>query len=260
LNDTVRSWASTLNPARLLHLLPQGTVKVGVGLLIQGLTAYAFLVVSARALGPERYVGVSVLWALTFLVAFGLFIPLEQELARGLAARTATGRGLSVRQVALAGTWVLVAVLLATLLGAPVLLGRLFDHQVLLLVGLGVSLPGYFLVHLVRGIFAGTDALARYGVLLAVEGCVRLCACLILAVAGSKSVGLYGLAFAVSPFVAVALTLRRKHIPLNPGTEASLATLSTALGELVAGSVLSQVHADLPRPMGEGAIVTPGSR
>lgn len=232
-----------LTTGLLAKILPPGAVAVGSGLLVQGLTAYGFLVVSARALGPERYVGVSVLWALTFLVAFGFFIPLEQELARGLASRKASGAGggLIMRRVALVGASLLALVVLATVLGAPVLLETLFDHQVLLVVSLGLSLAAYLVTHLARGLLAGTGALASYGKLLAAEGCVRLGACLALAAAGSTTVGMYGLAFALSPLVGVALTVRPKLVPPGAGPDVSLATLSTAVGHLVAGSVLSQI-------------------
>lgn len=242
------SQTSILKSGRLARILPRGTLAVGAGLLVQGITAYGFLVVSARVLGPERYLGVSVLWALTFVVAFGFFIPLEQEVARGLASRTAKGAGggLLVRRVALVGASVLVAILIAALLGTPLLLRTLFDHEVLLLLSLGLALCGYFVVHLARGVLAGSGALAAYGALLAVEGCVRLVACLALAATGSTTPGMYGLAFALSPFVAVALAMRRRFLPRDAGPDASLASLSIAVGHLVAGSLLSQVLVNGP--------------
>ncbi|MDQ3639899.1 MAG: hypothetical protein M3450_00155 [Actinomycetota bacterium] len=231
-----------LTPGRLGKVLPPGAVAVGSGLLVQGITAYGFLVVSARALGPERYVGISVLWALTFLVAFGVFFPLEQELARALASRKASGAGggLIVRQVLLVGALLLAVVLLATLLGAPLLLDTLFDHQVLLVVGLALSLAAYLATHLARGLLSGIGALVSYGKLLAAEGFIRLAACLALAAAGSTNVGMYGLVFALSPLVAVVLTVRPKQVPPGVGPDVSFGELSTAVGHLVAGSVLSQ--------------------
>lgn len=223
---------------------------MGGGLLAQGITAYGFLVVCARAVGPERYVGVSVLWAVTFLVAFGFFIPLEQEVARGLASRGGSGAGGGpfVRRIALLGATVLAALLLATLLGSPLLLRELFDRQVLLVLSLGLAFSSYFVVHLARGILAGTHALATYGALLAVEGLLRLSACVALAVGGSTTAGMYGLAFALAPFAAVVLTVRPKLIPKDTGPGASLAAPPAALGHLVAGSLLSQMLMNGPVP------------
>ncbi|MEA2685075.1 MAG: hypothetical protein QOE93_270, partial [Actinomycetota bacterium] len=68
-------------------------MAVAAGLVVLGLTAYAFLVIAARALGPEAYAPLSALWAIVFLVGPGCFVPLEQELARSLAARGAAGLG-----------------------------------------------------------------------------------------------------------------------------------------------------------------------
>lgn len=240
--------ALRLRSAQLARVLPAGTLAVGSGVIVQGITAYGFLVVSARALGPERFAGVSVLWALTFLIALGCFLPLEQELARGLATRAATGAGGGqiIRRVGLVGASVLAVVLLATLLGSRILLERLFERQLLLIASLGLSLTTYFVVHLARGILAGTEALASYGVLLATDGCVRLFACLALATAGSTSAGAYGLAFALSPLVAVVMTVRRKLIPTEAGLDASLAGLPAAVGQLVLGSLLSQVLVNGP--------------
>ena len=85
--------------------LPGGMVPVAAGLVVLGATSYGFLVLAARSLGPERYAPLSVLWALVFLVGPGVFVPLEQELARAIAARQATGRGAEdlVRKAGLAG-------------------------------------------------------------------------------------------------------------------------------------------------------------
>lgn len=41
--------------------LPAGMVPVATGLVVLGVTAYGFLVVAARSLGPERYAPLSVL-------------------------------------------------------------------------------------------------------------------------------------------------------------------------------------------------------
>ena len=41
--------------ARLTALFPPGTLPVAVGLIATGLTAYAYLILTARVLGPSRY-------------------------------------------------------------------------------------------------------------------------------------------------------------------------------------------------------------
>src|SRR5919206_990426 len=86
--------------------LPEGTLPVGVALIIGGVAAYAFLSVSARALGLERYAPLGVLWALMFVAGPGFFLPLEQEVGRALASRRARGLGGGplIRRATLAGS------------------------------------------------------------------------------------------------------------------------------------------------------------
>ena len=67
--------------------------QVGVGLVTFGVTSYAFLAIAARACGPERFASLSLLWLVTTALGAGLFLPLEQELARFLTDRR--GRGLA---------------------------------------------------------------------------------------------------------------------------------------------------------------------
>ena len=64
-------------PARVLwrSSLPGAIVPMAAGVVVLGFTAYGFLIVTARTLGPERYAPLSVLWALVFLVGPGLFYP-----------------------------------------------------------------------------------------------------------------------------------------------------------------------------------------
>ena len=44
--------------------LPDGTLTVGAGLIINGVTAYAFLGLAGRSLGAEAFEPLSVLWAM----------------------------------------------------------------------------------------------------------------------------------------------------------------------------------------------------
>ena len=73
--------------------LPKGTMAVGVGLILSGITSYGFLSLSARALGPEEYAPLGLLWTAMFLLGPGLFLPVEQEVSRALAERSAQGEG-----------------------------------------------------------------------------------------------------------------------------------------------------------------------
>src|SRR5256886_4870223 len=98
-----------MDPRKLLegrsNPLPEGTLAVGAGLIVSGVTSYGFRAISARALGPERYAPLGVLWALTYVVCPGVFLPLEQEVGRALSSRRAKGLGGGplIHRAALAG-------------------------------------------------------------------------------------------------------------------------------------------------------------
>ena len=73
--------------------LPEGTLAVGVGLIIAGLSSYLFFKVGQEALGKDDFKPIVALWFATFVVAPGFFLPLEQEMGRALAHRRAIGIG-----------------------------------------------------------------------------------------------------------------------------------------------------------------------
>ena len=215
-----------------------------------GLTAYVFFVVSGRALGPERYSSLSVLWTLVFFAAPGFLFPIEQEVSRAVSARRALGIGGGpvIRRAAVLGGALATGLATVTLVLHRPILEHLFDGQILLLIGLVLSLPVYAALHLTRGALSGTGRFAAYGTLLAGDGLLRVAAAVVLAVVGVKVAGVYGLLIGgASAVVLVAVVSRQRGI-LQPGPEAPWSELSEALGWLLLGSVLAQafVNASVP--------------
>lgn len=230
--------------------LPEGTLAVGAGLLVLGLTAYAFFVVAARALGPERYSSLSVLWTLVFFAAPGFLFPLEQEVSRAVSARRALGIGggpVIKRAAILGGGLALILVVVALSASRPIL-DHLFDGEILLLVGLVIAMPTYAALHLTRGALSGTGRFAAYGGLLAGEGLLRVAAAVTLAVVGVRTAGPFGLLIAGAGVIVLAVVLVRQRHLLEPGPEAPWSELSEALGWLLLGAVLAQafVNASVP--------------
>lgn len=223
--------------------LPEGTLSVGAGLIISGMAAYGFLVITARALGPDRYAPLGVLWALMFVAGPGFFLPLEQEVGRALASRRARGIGGGpvIRRAALAGGVVVAVLVVATAVSGNMILEHLFGNELLLLAGFMFGLAGYFAEHLVRGTLSGNGRFGTYGLVLASEAVLRLGACLALAVIGVETAGPYGVVLGLAPFAATALALKRERNLVTPGPDAPWAELSSALGYLLAGSVLAQL-------------------
>ena len=223
--------------------LPEGTFAVGGGLIVAGLTAYGFLAISARALGPERYAPLSVLWVLMFVAGPGFFLPLEQEVGRALASRRAQGIGGGplIKRAALAGGALALLLIVASAVAGGPLLEHLFDHRVLLLVGFTAGLVGYFAEHLTRGTLSGNGRFAPYGLIVGSEATIRLAGCAVLATVGVKTAGPYGLVLGLAPFAAVALALRKQRGLVTPGPDAPWSELSSALGFLLAASVAAQL-------------------
>ena len=232
-------------PSRLAALranpLPEGTITVGTGLVIAGIASYLFLAISARALGPDAFAPLSVMWVITFLAGPGFFLPVEQEVTRALAHRRAEGMGggpVIVRAAQLGG--ILAAILVViTLIVSPWMVSHLFDGYWLLLVGFLLGLVGYYAGHLGRGTFSGMGRFGAYGLYMGGEGVIRMALCVALAAVGVKTVGLYGLAVGIPPLIAVSIAVRRERNLIEPGPEARFSEVSSNLGWLLGGSVLA---------------------
>jgi O-antigen/teichoic acid export membrane protein len=226
--------------------LPPGTLPVGLGLVVTGVTAYGYLLLTARVLGPARYATLSVLWALVFLTGPGLFLPLQQEVGRLLAHRRVegTGGGPVVRRAALCGAGLAGVVLLALGACAVPIVRHLFDGQALLLVGLALALVGYLLLSLVWGTLSGGGRFRSYALAQVSDGSLRLGICIVLALAGVHAAGPYGLVLGLTPGVAALIAMRGNRDLLAPGPDAPLADLSAALGWLLVGSLGAQMLAN----------------
>jgi len=224
---------------RARNPLPSGTTTVGVGLILNGVMAFVFLGLTARLLGAEGFAPLGVLWASVYIVGPGFFLPLEQEVARGLANRWARGIGTGslVRQAGTIGGGLVILLLVLTAAASVWLLTHLFSDNVLILVAFALSLPAYALAHLVRGELAGLGRFRGYAVYFGAENTVRVILAVILAVVGVRVAGPYGVALAVAPFVAVWLALRGEKDMASDGPDAPWDELSSALGSLLAASV-----------------------
>jgi O-antigen/teichoic acid export membrane protein len=223
--------------------VPEGTWAIGAGLVIAGLSAYGFQIVAAKRLSDTDYAALNVLWAIVFVVTPGLFQPLEQEVARALAARRARGIGGGpvVRKAAqLGGILALVVILGAAILYTPIV-NELFNGRSALIVGLFVAVAFYYVAFMTRGTLSGNARFGPYGLMHGTEGAVRIFFVLALGAIGVSKVGWYGLALAVPPIIAVAVSLRGQHGLLLPGPDAPYSELSGALALLLLGSALAQL-------------------
>ncbi len=221
---------------KLLDRLPEGTVAVGGGLMVNGLAAYAFITLASRALGPEDYTPVGLLWALSFLLGPGFFQPLEQEVARIIAARSGGSIGPVVRTAGCIGAGMVgLLVILALVLGGRIR-HDLFDGHGLLVVGLLLVLVGLGIGHLVRGVLAGLGRFGGYARYFIGDGLGRLIMVLVL-VTTVGGVGAYGLAVGIAPFIGVVCALVGQREFSLEGPAEPAGGLSRALGALLVASV-----------------------
>jgi O-antigen/teichoic acid export membrane protein len=222
--------------------LPSGTIPVGLGLIVSGIAAYGFQVIAFRLLGAEPYAALNGLWVTAFVLAPGLFLPLEQEIARALAHRTALGQGgrpLIKRALLLGLLLVVGVVVLVTIFKDPIE-SRLLRGSDGLFIALIVVLIGFAFESLSRGILSGNGRFGRYGLVVGVDGFARVALAGLIAAVGYDTLGWFGVVFSVAPFVASAAGMIGVRGVAKPGPPAPMSELSTAIGWLLLGSTFAQ--------------------
>jgi O-antigen/teichoic acid export membrane protein len=212
-----------------------GTIWVGGGSVLLGASGYAFLTLTGRIVPANDYASLASLYLLVAMIGPALFIPVEQETTRLVSRWHALGDGTRdvLGQLRRTSAVMTVAAVLLLVAAGPFLVNRVFHGNVGLLVALIISVAGYGGACLARGAFAGQRRLREYGVLVGVDGLVRLIPCLALVVAGVAAALPYGLALgfgSVAAFAVGMLWLR----PGIGGPRVAWRELLTAIGWLVA--------------------------
>jgi O-antigen/teichoic acid export membrane protein len=228
---------------RALTLLPPGTVGVGAGLAVLGAGSYAHLAVAGHTLPVAEMAQMSVLWSVVYLLGLGVFFPVEQELSRLVAARTAAGQGAApvVRRMAAASAALLAAVLLTLALAAGPLAGRLFGGDATLVPVAGAAAAALAVTSVSRGTLAGLGRFDVYGRQLAADGGLRVIFALGLGAAGIRSAAAFGLILTVAPLLAAAGTTRPLLTGLRPGPALAWRDMRGRLALLLATMLLAQV-------------------
>ena len=224
---------------QVIDRLPRGTMSIGAGLLVNGLTAYAFITVSSRGLGAEAYSPVALLWALSFLLGVGFFLPLEQETARLVASRISQGSGVGpiIKSAGGLGLMMAAVLLVTSLFAGRWFIEEFFGGETLLFVGLLLVVFGLGIAHLVKGVLAGFGRFSGYARYVIGEGVGRLLLVAVLLVFTSQSAGVYGLAIGFAPFIGIMFAVVKQKEVFTQGPEAHMGDLSRALGSLLVASV-----------------------
>jgi O-antigen/teichoic acid export membrane protein len=221
--------------------LPEGTIPVGIGLFIAGITAYAFFKVGQLALGKEDFKPIVALWFTTFALVPGFLLPIEQELGRALAHRRALnqgGRPVVQKMLPLAGGLSAVLVI-ATLIASPWLTHNMFEDNWVVTAALILTVIAFAPMHLARGIASGSGRFTAYGLILGIDGATRIIACTVLWQLNVTSIGAYALAVALSPVVAVLIVSARGDMKSQNGPPADFSELTPNISWLLLGSVMA---------------------
>lgn len=173
---------------------------VALGAVASGVLTYVLLFVVGRAVGPASFAQFNGFWAAVVVTSAGLFLPLEQAVARRVAASSPDRSGRSGRSAppsdrpqglayALAGAVTVLGVpMLAVLTGGS---GALPVTTAFLAAALGWAwqFPA-------RGELAGAGLLREYAGVVVLEGALRVVGVVLLAIGGAQDPGWYALVVA----------------------------------------------------------------
>ena len=220
--------------------LPEGTVTVGIGLFIAGISAYIFFKIGQQALGQDGFKPIVAMWFIAF-TTLSIYQPIEQETSRAIAHRLALNQGglpvvKRIVQISLVGLVVLLAVLIIV---SKQLNDQFFEGNASVTFSVFVlicfSLPGF----LARGICSGTGRFGAYGLIIGADGAVRMIGCAVLWLAGVTHVGAYALMIGVSPIVGVIAVGLAGKLRVDNGPEATWSEVTPNLGWLLMGSLFA---------------------
>lgn len=186
---------------------------LAAGAAFSGGCTYVLLVVTARAVGPAAYGRFSLFWAAIVITSLGLFLPVEQVIARrsarsdsSPAALTGLLRSGLRRGAVLAG--------LAVVVYSALLLVRWGTEAGVLavLLAFAVASAGFVAQFPARGVLGGRIALREYAAVIAVDAGLRAIAAVSLWLAGVTAVAAYATAVGLSSLacglVGIALVRR----------------------------------------------------
>lgn len=201
--------------------VPDGTIPVGIALLIAGIATYAFFRIGKAGVGgDDEFAPIVSLWFATFALTPGFFLPLEQELGRALSARRAIGEGTKpvVDKVVRLGALLVGIIVVAILVTSPLISSAYFDGDWVMVAALIGTFVAYAPAHLARGVCSGSGRFREYAIIMGSDGVIRILLCVLLAVVGITAAGAYGMVIAISPLFAVGYVWWRGALQPIPRT------------------------------------------
>jgi O-antigen/teichoic acid export membrane protein len=200
-----------------------------------------FFKIGQQALGQDGFKPIVAMWFTAFALIPGFFLPIEQEVGRALSHRRANGQGglPIVKRVSQITIIIFVALCVVVLALSSQINSNLFDGKGVVTWCLLLSLATYAPMHLARGICSGNARFGSYGLIIGLDGAVRVLSCAALWIAGVTNIGAYALTIALSPVVGVLIAASTGKLKTENGPEASWAEVTPNLGWLLLGSLFA---------------------
>jgi O-antigen/teichoic acid export membrane protein len=221
--------------------LPEGTVTVGIGLFIAGISAYIFFKIGQQALGQDGFKPIVAMWFIAFALAPGFFQPIEQEVSRAIAHRRALGQGglPVIKRIAPLAIIILLTLVVVIAVFSSSISANMFEGYGIVTFCLVLTLVSYAPMHLARGICSGTGRFGAYGIIIGADGAVRVIGCAVLWLAGVTHVGPYAFMIGFSPIVGVIAVGLAGKLRVDDGPEATWSEVTPNLGWLLMGSLFA---------------------
>ena len=221
--------------------LPEGTVTVGIGLFIAGISAYIFFKIGQQALGQDGFKPIVAMWFIAFALAPGFFLPIEQEVSRAIAHRRALGQGglPVIKRIAPLAIIILLTLVVVIAVFSSSISANMFEGYGIVTFCLVLTLVSYAPMHLARGICSGTGRFGAYGIIIGADGAVRVIGCAVLWLAGVTHVGPYAFMIGFSPIVGVVAVGLAGKLRVDDGPEATWSEVTPNLGWLLMGSLFA---------------------
>ena len=233
--------SDTSSPSASKIALPEGTVTVGIGLFIAGISAYIFFKIGQQALGQDGFKPIVAMWFIAFALAPGFFLPIEQEVSRAIAHRHALGQGglPVIKRIAPLAFILLLTLVIIIAIFSSSISKNMFEGYGIVTFCLMLTLVSYAPMHLARGICSGTGRFGAYGIIIGADGAVRVIGCAVLWLSGVTHVGPYAFMIGFSPIVGVIAVGLAGKLRVDYGPEATWSEVTPNLGWLLMGSLFA---------------------
>jgi O-antigen/teichoic acid export membrane protein len=202
---------SVASPARSYG---RGARVLSIGIAATGLVTFAYFAVASHVLDEVDYKGISLLWAVLFVVVSVIYRPIEQLLSRSIAERRALGHAEHPLRVPLLlqGAFALAFLAVAVPLREP-LTEDVFDGSATLYRVLVGSVVAYAASYFARGWLAGNQRFGLYGGLVLLESFGRFLFPVAVAIGLLEGQGAVALGILAAPLISLAVVpwaLRRR--------------------------------------------------